>query len=148
MKAINTTHLIKPTTSSPHLSTLLNSAAISTISLGSLMDRPRNYTNKISNSSNDKSPKEITLLHFMRLYKVGNIPIIDFVVVYLMLCVLNHLYFHLDYKIILISAIPFTIIFNLLADPNCKLSQSTLIVLAASIGYVVWSWLTTLHSPN
>ena len=139
MKAINTSQLIKPTTG--NLSNLLNSAAISTISLGTLMSNTNDYVTEISNKPLYVPQKEITLLQFMRLYKVGNIPVIDFLVVYVMLCVLNNLYFNLDYKSILIGTVPFTIVFNILSNPKCKISQSVIIILIASLGYFGWNWL-------
>ena len=141
MKAINTTQIIKPTTTG-NFNNLLKSAAISTISLGTLMDRSNDYVTEISPKSSKTPKKEISLLQFMRLYNVGNIPVIDFIVEYVMLCVLNNLYFKLDYKSILIGTIPFTIIFNLSSNPKCKISSSVIIILLMSLGFFGWNWLS------
>ena len=151
MKSIISSQFIKPTASAINLNNLLSSAAVSTLSLGSLMTHSNNYTRSNVNArdvstvpsrSHSAPAKEITLMHFMRLYKIGNIPVIDFIAVYIMLCILNNLYFHTDYKNVLISAIPFTIIFNILSNHRYKLTNTTLVVLTLSVGYLLWNWLS------
>jgi len=82
------------------------------------------------------SEKEISLLDFSRLYKIGKIPVIDFIIVYILLYSINSIYFRYDYKIVLIITIPITIIFNLFTNPQLKLSTIMLIILILSIFYL------------
>lgn len=60
-----------------------------------------------------ENEKQLNLWQFIRLYKIGQIPIIDFVVTYIVLYLFNLYYFHFDYKFILMMTILVVILFNM-----------------------------------
>ena len=75
----------------------------------------------------------INLWQFIRLYTIAGIPIIDFFITYILIYVFNSYYLHYDEKIILISTIPITIIYNLLTNKNVKMSWFLLAVIIISV---------------
>lgn len=98
--------------------------------------------NNIRNIS--KYPDTMNLLEFSRLYKLGQIPIIDFAIGYIILYILNSICAKYDHKLILIITVPLVIIFNLLLNPNVKPTIALGIVCIISIYYL----LTTKYVHN
>lgn len=102
-----------------------------------------NLVSDLENHSESIEPTEmettenISLVDFSRMYKIGGIPIIDFVVVYIFLYVLNHFYFKFDFKTVLVGTIPITIILEFISNPKVKLSTTMLTILVLSIGYLI-----------
>jgi len=94
--------------------------------------------NKNTNSSSGEEPEQkINLLEFSRLYKICEIPIINFVIVYIILYCLNCLHFDYDFKIILVAAVPITLIFSMISNPMLNMSISMMIVLIITIILVI-----------
>lgn len=83
---------------------------------------------------------EINLLQLSRLYTIGQIPIMDFIVLYLILYVLNFLCFQCNYKLILVSTIPLVIIFNLLINKDMKMTWTLFIILIVTISYLFYNY--------
>ncbi len=77
--------------------------------------------NHDSNTDSDAKPI-LNLWQFCQLYKIGGIPVIQFIVLYFLLYIFNAIYGHYNYKLILIITVPIVIIFNLITNPNVKLS--------------------------
>ena len=75
----------------------------------------------------------INLWQFIRLYTVAGIPIIDFFITYILIYVFNCFYFHYDAKIIVLLAIPVTIIYNLLTNKNVKISWFLIAIMIISV---------------
>lgn len=78
------------------------------------------YTDMTNIRDTKHDEHELSMWEFMRLYRIGNISVIDFVIVYIILYVFNHYYLHYDFKIILIATIPITILFYYLISINNK----------------------------
>mgnify|MGYP001266214016 CR=1 FL=1 len=89
-----------------------------------------------SKTSNEDEP-ELTLWQFCRLYRIGKIPIMDFIVVYIILYALNCIFFHFDYKLILISTVPITLILEILTNQQLKVSAILIIILLVSVYYLL-----------
>lgn len=95
-------------------------------------------SNYVESTQFEKSrDKEINLIEFTRLYKFGQIPIIDFIFVYIIIYLVNSIYLDLDYKIILVGAIPITIVINLLMNKKCKTTNIIILVLIMSMYYLL-----------
>lgn len=96
---------------------------------------------EISDSTKEisESDKEISLLEFSRLYKIGQIPIMDFIAIYIILYLFNSICLHYNYKLILVSTIPITILFDILTNNNLKISGIMIFVLIISILYLIIS---------
>ena len=82
--------------------------------------------------------KEMSLLEFSRLYKIGQIPIMDFVMIYILLYVLNSICLKYDYKYILIATIPLVILLNLITNKSLKMNWFLLVIVLGSI-YLLFS---------
>lgn len=80
---------------------------------------------------------QMNLLQFSRLYKAGDIPIVDFFIGYLLIFFLNAVTTHLDPIIILILTVPMVIIFNLITDPNIRLTRFLSTVIAISFILII-----------
>ena len=61
---------------------------------------------------------KLNLWEFSRMYKVYNIPITDFIIVYIVLYFLSRLYSWGDPKMIFLLTIPITLIFNMIINPK------------------------------
>lgn len=79
----------------------------------------------------------LSLLNFSRLYKIGQIPIMDFIIIYIILCILNAIYFNYDYKFMLILTIPLTILSDIIFIKNIKTTKLLLIIFLVSIIYLI-----------
>lgn len=89
-------------------------------------------------------PDTMNLLEFSRMYKLGQIPIIDFIIGYIFLYIINSICGKYDYKLILIITVPLVIIFNLFLNPNVKPTIGLGIILVISIYFL----LTTKYVHN
>ncbi len=78
----------------------------------------------------------ISLWQFLKLYTIGDIPIIDFCIVYVILYVINSLYLHYDYKIILVLTVPITIIYNILTNKRLKISIFMVVAIIVSMYFL------------
>jgi hypothetical protein len=79
--------------------------------------------------------KEINVLHFCRLFKIGQIPVFDFIIIYLLFYVLNKLYLQCSYKFVLIYAIFTTIFINIVTNRKVRQSKIAIIILIISFFY-------------
>lgn len=97
------------------------------------------------NLNSDKvmeNKSNLNLLEFSRLYKIYEIPIINFVIIYIILYGLNCLHFDCNFKNVLILTIPITLIFSAISNPKLKLSPVMVIVLIASVVVAILSFST------
>jgi len=136
---IEPNRLIKPinTTVVNNLTGVFGTATASTLGMSPLMSRdPNILLNVESPNYKIKSENEINLVEFTKLYKVGQIPIIDFFMIYIIFYLINSLYLNLDYKIVLVATIPLTIVFNLITNDQCKISNMILLILVMSLYYL------------
>lgn len=79
--------------------------------------------------------EKINLIDFMRLYKVGSIPIIDFIFVYFILYATNRIFMLTDHRIIIILTIPITLLIDLMSNPEVRLNGLIAILFALSLCY-------------
>jgi hypothetical protein len=110
-------------------------------------------TEVITNENNDgsiahtvtipKNQEKLNLWQFLHLYTIGGIPIIDFFIFYVILYIVNALYLHCDYKLILLLTVPIAIVYNILTNKNLKISL--FIVLASLISIY---FLLTMNFEN
>jgi hypothetical protein len=96
-------------------------------------------TNETYSPSTNKYPEKISLLQFSRLYKIGGIPILDFVITYILLYILNATYLKLDYALILVATIPITIFFEMLTNKELNVTFMIILILVLSTMYVLIS---------
>ena len=143
MRTTQINHFVKNVNvNNANLQNLLNSATVSTVGMGSILSRSPVINTDIGSSLNlnpnpTPNPNQINLVEFTRLYKIGPIPVIDFIIIYICFYLLNSIYFDLDYKIILIATIPLTILFNLITNANCKVTNLILLILIVSTYYLI-----------
>lgn len=78
-----------------------------------------------------ENPGTINLLEFSQMYKICGVPIINFFVVYIILYCINCIYLECDFKNVLLTTIPVTIIISILTNLKNKSSTSTTIFLIA-----------------
>ena len=88
------------------------------------------------NSNSVERNHVISLWQFSKMYTIMKIPIIDFLLTYLFIYVINALYFKYDYKVILIVTIPITIILNILLNKNIEITNILMFIIITSIYYV------------
>ena len=77
--------------------------------------------------------RELNLWQFSRLYTIGEVPVIDFLIVYIILYLLNFMCSHYNYKFVLLATIPITIILNIFVNNKMKCTGVTMIILVISI---------------
>lgn len=98
------------------------------------------YDNRNSNEQNDtilSTEKQLNLWQFCRLYTIGQMPIMDFFVIYVILYSINTICTDYNYKLILIATIPLTIIFNIFTNKNIKISGLLILILLTSFYYLL-----------
>lgn len=100
-------------------------------------ESPKNNSSLASLSVDSDSQQTMNIINFSRLYKIGQIPVFDFIIIYVLLYIINRVYFHWDCKIILVVTIPITIVFNLLTNERIRLTNSMMILLLLST-YVIF----------
>jgi hypothetical protein len=83
-------------------------------------------------------PHKMTLAEFIKLFRIGDIPVIYFIIIYIVLYILNGIFCTFDYKMILVATIPVTIIINILANPKMEISGIIVGITALSLLYLVW----------
>lgn len=98
---------------------------------------------RIAKTTNNHDNGEMNLFDFSRMYKIGQIPIMDFIVVYILLCILNALYFDYNYKFMLVATIPLTILTNVIFMKNIKLTGLLMTIFVVSILYLFYINRTT-----
>ena len=86
---------------------------------------------------NTNCPSTINLWQYLHMIRIGQIPIIDLILVYIFLYFINRLYLHYDYKYVLVATIPVTIFFCFLTIKNMKLTLFIIIILIISILYLL-----------
>lgn len=95
--------------------------------------------NKNGNNHLSDTKNELNLLNFSRLYKIGQIPIMDFIIMYIILCIFNAICFNYDYKIMLVATIPLTILIDIIFVKNIKITKLLLIIFFVSISYLIYA---------
>ncbi|CAH6420468.1 Hypothetical protein MVR_LOCUS138 [uncultured virus] len=84
-----------------------------------------------------KTQQTISLWDFLHLYTIGGMPIVDFLIVYVVLYVGNRFVLHYNQKIIIIATIALVILFNLVTS-KVELSWLLAIVLVVCAVLLVW----------
>lgn len=126
--------------------TLSNNILTSSGAFTGLIDKPDKYNYTLDElkkynaiNENNVEYENIDLVSFSRLYKIGSIPIFDFVVFYIVFYAINALYLDFSYKIVLFGAIICTVLFNLITNNECHMSYLILFILAISTYYLILS---------
>lgn len=97
-----------------------------------------NNLDSINKFPHDNIKDKINLLDFIRSYKIGKIPIIDFLIIYVLLYIFNKMYYHFNAKTIIIATIPITIIINIVLYHNTKFGNGIIIIMIVSIFYLAY----------
>jgi len=85
----------------------------------------------------NQGQETISLWQFIRMYTIAGIPIIDFIIFYVIIYIINAIYLHYDYKLVLIITVPITILFNILTNKKLKISWFIVVAMVISIYYLV-----------
>jgi len=91
---------------------------------------------KENSSIASNSGKKISLWEFSRLYKIGQVPILDIILIYIIIYLFNSLFLHYNYKFVLLMIIPTTIIFEIITNKEFKVSLIVVIIFAISVYYL------------
>lgn len=86
---------------------------------------------------NEKQP-DLKLWKFTRLYKIGKIPIVDFIFVYIGLYIINSLWFHVDHYLTLILTIPITLLLNIIFNKTIKITMTIFIIIIIFLVYAIF----------
>lgn len=92
-----------------------------------------------NNSDNIKRKKDMSMIEFIRLYKIGNVPIMDFFFTYIILYVANKLYTNIDNKYIIIGTVPITLLIDIILDDKITPSVLITIIFILSIFYLAFN---------
>jgi hypothetical protein len=143
MYKVNMPNIIKPVSGLNFKA--LNSSALA-LGLGTVIDNQKDNFIKKDLKNQENEDKEISLLDFSRMYRIGQIPVMDFVIVYIILYCLNYVssVYNYNYKFILIATIPITLVFNLLTNKDLKVSWTIIIILILSSYYLLSSSIQNL----
>jgi hypothetical protein len=98
-------------------------------------NKPYHYISQETQNVPDKAT--MNLFQFSRLYTIGKIPIIDFIIIYIFMYLLNSICGMYNYKLILVAAVPITIIINIITNKNVKINAVLLIILIISMYYLL-----------
>lgn len=90
------------------------------------------HAETFDNEETDSPKKKVTLLEFVRMYTISKIPIMDFIIMYIILYSLNCIYVDCDFKIVSVGTIPLTILLNMLFNDNFVESFGVILVFAVS----------------
>ena len=82
---------------------------------------------------------KLNLWEFSRMYQVYNIPVTDFIIVYLILYCVFHIYSYDNLKLALIMTIPITLIFNMVTNPKLTVGTYNTIFIIVIIFLVYMS---------
>lgn len=88
-------------------------------------------------SSISENDKEINLWQYCRFFTIMNIPVIDFIAVYILLYIINTLCPRYNYKLILVATIPITILLNIIINKKVKITGILLVILLISMYYLL-----------
>jgi len=103
--------------------------------------------NKVDNRHVNK--QYISLLQFCRLFTLDSIPIIDFVVIYVLIYLINLSYFRYDFKIVIILAILVTICINLIFNnDDVKLSLFIILAIIGCMYYLIANTSNVKNPPS
>lgn len=81
---------------------------------------------------------DLKLWKFIRLYKIGNIPIVDFIFVYIGLYIINSLWFHADHYLTLILTIPITLLLNIIFNKKIKITITIFFIIIIFLVYAIF----------
>lgn len=95
---------------------IFRAGSLNTIGVGAALSNNQTYykqTNDYHSSDNKYNcENKMNLYQFSRLFKIGGVPFMDFVTVYILLYISNNMYFNICNEKILVSTIPATVLFN------------------------------------
>ena len=98
---------------------------------------------KPEQKANDKNLiVDKNLIDCVRLQRIGAVSLIDFVLIYILLYIVNAWYLQYDYKIIFVLAITLTIFINAIFNKQFKLSGLIMIIFLLSIIYLIYYYVT------
>lgn len=83
---------------------------------------------------------KLNLWEFSRMYQVYNIPITDFIIVYLILYCFSHIYSYNDYEMILIMTVAITLVFNMMTNPKLTVGTYNIIFIIVIVFLVYISY--------
>jgi hypothetical protein len=83
------------------------------------------------------APHKINLFQFLRMYKIGGIPIIDFVSIYVLLYIINKVYINANYKIVFLASIAITIFVDAVMITGIYTSKLMLLIFVLSVFYII-----------
>ena len=106
----------KPTLKMASLSKIAIPALVAGSIISAEEDSPLYYMKEDKNVMQIDTNKEINLWEFSRLYKIGQVPILDIILIYIILYLFNSLFLDYNFKFVLILVIPVTILFNVLTN--------------------------------
>lgn len=91
---------------------------------------------------NEKEKQKMSFMEFIKLYKIGKIPIIYFLVFYIVLYLINDIlnhygYKHYSYKMVLVATIPVTLIFSILTIKEVKITAIMGAILLLCVLYMI-----------
>ena len=86
------------------------------------------FDNIVSDTTAD-TPKQMNLLDFSRMYKIYEIPIMDFVIIYIILYCLNCIFFECDFKIIFVATLMMTLILNIIFNDKIRVTTGLVLIL-------------------
>lgn len=90
------------------------------------------HVETFDNEETDVPKKKVTLLEFIRMYTISKIPIMDFIIIYIILYSLNCIYVDCDFKIVSVGTVPLTILLNMLFNDNFVESFGVILVFVMS----------------
>lgn len=111
----------------------VNIAPIIANGLSTATNKSRSF---ISDDQN-KVPEKKSFMDFVRMYKIGNIPIMDFIITYILLYIINKLYIDIDNKYIIIGTIPITLVIDLILDDDVTPSVMIVAIIIISSFYLL-----------
>ena len=126
----------KPTLKMASLSKIAIPALVAGSIISAEEDNPLYYMKEDQNAMQIDTSKEISLWEFSRLYKIGQIPILDIILIYIILYLFNSLFLNYNFKFVLILVIPVTILFNVLTNKEFKISWLILLLFIISVYYL------------
>ena len=80
----------------------------------------------------------INLWQFIKMYTIFHIPIVDFIITFIIIYCINALCFKYNIRYMLVAAIPITIILNLFINKKVTFSWTICILLVFSIGLLIY----------
>jgi len=90
----------------------------------------------------DTIPKtRVTLLEFIRMYTIAKIPIMDFIIIYVIIYSLNCIYFDCDFKIVSVGTIPLTIFLNMIFNDSFVESIGVIAFFILSLTATIYMWM-------